>query len=174
MDEATQRNATYLKDTQNTLSIIDRNYTTIGCIGIGGFGSVFLATKKSGRKVALKVMPMDTSDDDDYEQFCREIESVHNLNEGIDNSNRDMHIIFFEDWFISRNFVCIVMQYADGKWVCVCYDSLLLYTTLLTLCTSFSLSIGGTLAQEIERMSNCYPLVPYSERRIAWYTLQVC
>ena len=58
---------------------------------------------------------MDTSDDDDYEQFCREIESVHNLNEGIDNSNRDMHIIFFEDWFISRNFVCIVMQYADSK-----------------------------------------------------------
>ena len=57
MDEAIQRNATYLKDTQNTLSIIDRNYTTIGCIGIGGFGSVFLATKKSGRKVALKVMP---------------------------------------------------------------------------------------------------------------------
>lgn len=40
--------------------------------------------------------------------------------------------------------------------------------------TSFSLGIGGTLAQEIERMSNCYPLVPYSERRIAWYALQVC
>jgi len=129
MDEATQRNATYLKDTQNTLSLIDRNYTTIGCIGIGGFGSVFLATKKSGRKVALKVMPMDTSDDDDYEQFCREIESVHNLNEGVDNSNRDMHIIFFEDWFISRNFVCIVMQYADGKlFVLIFFPFSLLYT----------------------------------------------
>ena len=81
------------------------------------------SNQKVRQKSSIEGHAKDTSDDDDYEQFCREIESVHNLNEGIDNSNRDMHIIFFEDWFISRNFVCIVMQYADGK----CYDSSMLF-----------------------------------------------
>jgi len=33
---------------------------------------------------------------------------------------------------------------------------------------------GGTLAQEIERKSQCSPVVPYAERRIAWYALQLC
>lgn len=145
MDDTKDRTATHLNDTRQTLSIIDREYTSVGCLGIGGFGSVFLAQKKSGRKVALKIMQMDTSDDEEYEQFLREVEAVNNLNQESDNENRDLHIIFFEDWYISRNFVCIVMQYADG----------------------------GTLAQEIERKSKCNPMVPYAERRIGWYALQV-
>jgi len=33
---------------------------------------------------------------------------------------------------------------------------------------------GGTLAQEIERKSKCTPRVPYAERRVAWYALQLC
>lgn len=43
----------------------------MGCIGIGATGSVFLARKNSGRRVALKVMPMDTSDNVEYEGFLR-------------------------------------------------------------------------------------------------------
>jgi len=132
-------------DTRRTLRVIDREYASLACLGVGGFGSVFLARKRSGRKVALKVMPMDTSDDEEYGTFAREIESVVELNRG-DSGNRDLNIVYFEDWFISPKFVCIVMQYADG----------------------------GTLAQEIERKSKCSPLVPYAERRIAWYALQLC
>ncbi len=60
-----------LAENRLTLDIIDREYTPVGCIGIGAFGSVFLARKGSGRQVALKVMPMDTSDDDEYEGFLR-------------------------------------------------------------------------------------------------------
>ena len=34
---------------------------------------------------------------------------------------------------------------------------------------------GGTLAQEIERKAKCTPtVVPYTERRVAWYALQLC
>ena len=146
MDEVTDRNATFLDDTRRTLNVIDRDYSPLGCLGVGASGSVFLAGKDSGRKVALKVMPMDTSDEEDYERFLRELESVVELNSHADKgNNRDLGIVYFEDWFISRNFVCIVMQYCDG----------------------------GTLAQEIERKSKCSPVVPYAERRIAWYALQV-
>ena len=60
-----------LAENRLTLYIIDRDYTPVGCIGIGAFGSVFLARKGSGRQVALKVMPMDTSDDDEYKGFLR-------------------------------------------------------------------------------------------------------
>ena len=63
----------------------------------------------------------------EYETFTREVEAVAELNKGDDNNSnggdRDLSIVYFEDWFVSRNFVCIVMQYADG----------------------------GTLSQEIER-----------------------
>ena len=139
-----------LQETQQTLLQIDKNYECIGCLGHGNFGSVFAAkkTSRSGRRVALKVMPMDTSDEDDYEQFTREIEAVVNLNSCIDeerkspgNNNRDLSIVFFEEWFIASNFVCIVMNYVDG----------------------------GTLAMEIERKTE-----PYAERRIGWYALQLC
>jgi serine/threonine protein kinase len=75
MHAITDQNAIYLADTRRTLSAIDREYSILGCLGVGGFGSVFLARKGSGRKVALKVMPMDTSDDDEYETFTRELES---------------------------------------------------------------------------------------------------
>ena len=60
-----------LAENRLTLDIIDRDYSLVGCIGIGAAGSVFLAKKVSGRRVALKVMPMDTSDDDEYEKFVR-------------------------------------------------------------------------------------------------------
>ena len=73
------------------------------------FGSVFLARKRgSGRRVALKVMPMDTSDDEEYERFIRELESVVGLNDSADEARqRDLNIVFFEDWFISASFACI-------------------------------------------------------------------
>lgn len=135
-----------LQETRQTLALIEANYECIGCLGHGGFGSVFVAKKKSGRRVALKVMPMDTSDEDEYEKFTREIDAVVKLNSCMDEekkegNNRDLSIVYFEDWYISRNFVCIVMQYVDG----------------------------GTLAMEIERKTE-----PYAERRIGWYTLQLC
>ena len=141
-----------LQDTRQTLDLIDTHYECIGCLGHGGFGSVFAARKKSGRRVALKVMPMDTNDDEEYERFTREIEAVVKLNSCIYNDDdddvnknggdhRDLSIVYFEDWYISRNCVCIVMQYVDG----------------------------GTLAMEIDRKTE-----PYSERRIGWYALQLC
>jgi len=135
-----------MQECRQTLDLIDANYECLGCLGHGGFGSVFAAKKKSGRRVALKVMPMDTNDEDEYEKFTREIEAVVKLNSVLDEekkggNNRDLSIVYFEDWYVSRNFVCIVMQYVDG----------------------------GTLAMEIERKTE-----PYAERRIGWYALQLC
>jgi len=34
-----------LEDNIKTLGVIDREYTPIGCLGVGGFGSVYLAQK---------------------------------------------------------------------------------------------------------------------------------
>ena len=135
-----------LQESRQTLNKIDADYECIGCLGHGGFGSVFAAKKKSGRRVALKVMPMDTSDEEEYEKFTREIEAVVKLNSCMDEerklgNNRDLSIVYFEDWFIASSFVCIVMNYVDG----------------------------GTLAAEIERKTE-----PYAERRIGWYALQLC
>eukprot|EP00986_Skeletonema_menzelii_P018842 scaffold26732_cov145-Skeletonema_menzelii.AAC.8 len=135
-----------LQESRQTLNQIDANYECIGCLGHGGFGSVFAAKKKSGRRVALKVMPMDTSDEEEYEKFTREIEAVVKLNSCMDEerkmgNNRDLSIVYFEDWFIASSFVCIVMNYVDG----------------------------GTLAMELERKTE-----PYAERRIGWYALQLC
>ena len=98
-----------MDDARRTLALIDRDYSSAGCLGIGGFGSVFLARKRgSGRRVALTVMPMDTSDDEEYERFIRELESVVGLNDSADEERqRDLNIVFFEDWFISASFACI-------------------------------------------------------------------
>jgi len=103
------RSALLIDDARRTLALIDRDYSSVGCLGVGGFGSVFLARKRgSGRRVALKVMPMDTSDDEEYESFTRELESVVGLNDSADKGRqRDLNIVYFEDWFISGSFACI-------------------------------------------------------------------
>ena len=92
---------------------------------------------------------MDTRDDEEYKTFIREVDSVVKLNTASENEkagdDRDLSIIYFEDWYISHTFVCICMEYADG----------------------------GTLAQEIQRKAVSVPFEPYTERRIAWYALQV-
>lgn len=44
--------ASSLRDSAETLAAIDARYESVGCIGRGGFGSVFLArSRASGRKV---------------------------------------------------------------------------------------------------------------------------
>jgi serine/threonine protein kinase len=92
---------------------------------------------------------MDTRDDEEYKTFIREVDAVVKLNATHENGSlkddRDQSIIFFQDWYISKTFVCICMEYADG----------------------------GTLAQEIKRKASRSPVEPYAERRIAWYALQV-
>eukprot|EP00804_Cyclotella_cryptica_P000384 CCRYP_008693-RA/>CCRYP_008693-RA protein AED:0.03 eAED:0.03 QI:92/1/1/1/0.66/0.75/4/2971/765 len=139
-----------LTDTLDKLNCIDGSYECVGCLAHGSFSSVFLAkTRRKGRRVALKVMPMDTRDDEEYKTFIREIDAVMKLNAGNESGrskdDRDQSIIFFEDWYISNTFVCICMKYADG----------------------------GTLAQEIKRKASRSPVEPYAERRIAWYALQL-
>jgi len=135
------------------LSDLDRDYSLLGCLGHGGFGSVFLAKKKSGRKVALKVLPIDPDDEEEFSVFTRELEAVVSLNSNEDARNndeedtRDQGIIFFEDWFIGPDFACIVMNYANG----------------------------GTLAGEIARKKESGGEESFfTERRIAWYALQLC
>ena len=46
-----------------TLAKLNTDYKQIGCLGCGGFANVFLAQKKSGRKVALKVLRWDDEED---------------------------------------------------------------------------------------------------------------
>ncbi|CAB9513158.1 calmodulin-dependent protein kinase type II subunit delta [Seminavis robusta] len=130
------------------LSEIDSQFQQIGCLGHGGFGSVFLAQKPSGRRVALKFCELNNDDDDDRnEMLQREIDAVIQLE--CTRSSEGLAIVYFEDWFIGDNYACIVMQHADG----------------------------GTLSQEIlakqERLDQGHNGEPYTERRIASYALQL-
>lgn len=152
-----------------TLSWIDSQFRPLACLGHGGFGSVFLAQKRSGRKVAIKFMRCNTrmelghgsdGDDDDVGQdesmFSRELEAVlklddcNNTHEDADtadaNKTRSLGLVHFEDWYHDnfQSFACIVMNYADG----------------------------GTLAQDIVNQAN-NKSEPYTERRIAYYALQL-
>ena len=180
-----------------TLAAVDLHYEQIGCLGHGGFASVFLAKKRSsGRKVAIKFFHMDViskedirinpptnsrrrgsdryrasdqgdgpdadADADDTqahvdvpESFTRELEYVKKLrdqsnqNRGLlsRRDDRDLSVVFFEQAFSGKNFAGIVMNYCDG----------------------------GTLAQAIEhKFSRAGDnSIPYTERRIAWYALQL-
>ena len=131
-----------------TLPEIDKEFEQIGCLGHGGFGSVFLAKKPSGRRVALKFMTLDPDDNSRFELFSRELNAVQRLNQSSDtqNKNRDLAIVFFEEWFTGPGYACIVMNYVDG----------------------------GTLAEEISsRAGSNNANNFYTERRIAWYALQL-
>lgn len=120
------------------LSVIDELFQPLGCLGHGAFGSVFLAEKKSsGRRVALKCIPLADDDDD---TFQRELQAVIKLTTNQEKDDREQAIVFFREWFVGAKFACIVMNFADG----------------------------GTLAQEIAARKE-----PYTERRIAWYALQL-
>ncbi|KAL7562570.1 hypothetical protein ACA910_015447 [Epithemia clementina (nom. ined.)] len=107
------------------LAHIDHEFQQIGCLGHGAFGSVFLAKKKSGRLVALKFMRLELDGDaeEEHEKFYRELDSVlqldsssdcNNGSNGQQRNNRDLSIVFFEDWFTGPSYACIVMNYADG------------------------------------------------------------
>jgi len=121
-------------------------------LGYGGFGSVFLARKQSGRKVALKFACFDLLDQEDLEEaksiWEREIECVLHLEDAAQQRQSSTtvygtsSIVYFEDWFMGPKFACIVMNYADG----------------------------GTLQHEIVHHRETEP---YTERRIAWYALQL-
>jgi len=143
-----------MKELIQTRSVrdLDGDYEQLGCIGRGGFASVFLAEKRtSGRRVAIKVMVADDSGDEGYWEkiIKRELESVSKLNRKMkNNEERDMNTIFFREYYMLssiRRAAYIVMNYIDG----------------------------GTLSNEIKTRASKAPLVPYSERRIAWYMLQI-
>ncbi|CAB9511486.1 RECEPTOR-LIKE PROTEIN KINASE-like 1 [Seminavis robusta] len=132
------------------LSDIDYHFQQIGCLGHGGFGSVFLAKKQSGRRVALKFIALDPNNhdnnDDRKEMLRREFDTVLRLE--CTRSSEGLAIIYFEDWFIGDNYACIVMQNADG----------------------------GTLAEEILAKHQALDQgqgKPYTERRIASYAFQL-
>jgi hypothetical protein len=125
-----------------TLAEIDREFEQIGCLGHGGFGSVFLAKKRcSGRLLAIKVMLLDEKDSENQQSFLRELDAVVKLNTD-KSQNRDLAIVLFREWFAGPGFACIVMNFADG----------------------------GTLLQQIQSQAG---KDPYSERRIAFYALQL-
>ena len=108
---------------------------------------MFLARKRSGRRVALKMLNLDSSDEEDVSDLMREVHAVTKLNNNSTNNkdkrdSRDLAIVFFEEWFIGANFGCIVMPYMNG----------------------------GTLADEIVLHTSSEP---FTERRIGWYALQL-
>ena len=122
------------------LSELDKEFEQMACLGHGGFGTVVLAQKKSGRQVALKIsrFDLDTEDIEECQSiWSRELKFVLQLEESCSHPS----IVPFRDWFAGPNYACIVMNYCDG----------------------------GTLAQEIAS----HTALPYTERRIAWYALQL-
>mmetsp|Transcript_19996 Transcript_19996/g.28998 ORF Transcript_19996/g.28998 Transcript_19996/m.28998 type:complete len:891 (-) Transcript_19996:1842-4514(-) len=148
----------------HTISDIDNQFKPLGCLGHGRFGSVYLAEKKSKskRKVALKVMRIDPTNEKDYETFTRELDAVMTLNDtsirdGVENDPRSQYIVFFEDWFVGPNFACIVMKHADGG-------------TLSSVIHNKSQQLSQLNSSRGENIMNYL----FSERRIAWYASQLC
>lgn len=79
-----------------TLAQIDGEFEQLGCLGHGGFGSVFLAKKRSsGRYLAIKVMLLDEEDSENQQSFLRELDAAVKLNTDSNNNksqNRDLAI----------------------------------------------------------------------------------
>jgi serine/threonine protein kinase len=64
-----------------TLAQIDREYEKFGCLGHGGFGSVFLAKKRSsGTHLAIKVMLLNEKDSENRQSYFRELDAAVKLN----------------------------------------------------------------------------------------------
>ena len=145
MADTTDDNSTNVNDPTNvkvlTLSQIDDNYEQIGCLGRGGFGSVFLAQRKSEseRYVAIKTIAMT---EHKKESFQREVTAMLTLQRTDKEEQRDKAISYLRDWFKTPdNVAFLVMNFYEG----------------------------GTLAGHITQSSQ-----PFTERRIAWYMLQLC
>ena len=63
-----------------TLAEMDREFKQLGCLGHGGFRSVFLAKKRSyGRHSAVKVMLLDEEASKNQQSFLREPNAVVKL-----------------------------------------------------------------------------------------------
>ena len=134
------------------------------CLHHGDFSSVFYCRKKrSGRKIALKVIRFDDDEDDDGQQnqdddntnsketFERELRAVTKLNAPNNDGKRDPRdvlIICFQECWTCPQMACIIMNACQG----------------------------GSLADDISRRNNNCNMDPpyYTERRIAWYALQLC
>ena len=142
-----------------TLWQIDNEFEQRGCLGHGTFGSVFLARKRSsGRQVALKFMrfELDDGDSDEEEQqqqhkdYLRELDSMLKLDNNSFSSSssseeaRNRHLS-----------IVFVQDWFRGPGFA---------------CFVMNYADGGTLAQEIQSKQSGNP---YSERRIAWYALQL-
>mmetsp|Transcript_63048 Transcript_63048/g.186240 ORF Transcript_63048/g.186240 Transcript_63048/m.186240 type:complete len:741 (-) Transcript_63048:110-2332(-) len=145
-----------------TLREVDSRYEQLGCLGRGGFASVFLARKRhtSNRLVAIKVMSIDKSDDEyAVESFMRELDAVVSLNtrdDGTDEGEeRDQGIIFFREWFRGRS------SSEDGG----CFGSPSAFIVM-------NYVEGGTLADLLDADKRGDE--PFAERRVAWYVLQLC
>lgn len=148
---------------------IEKYYEQIGCIGHGGFASVFLAKKLSSEKeYAIKIFhnevisdeylvenrrrrtnststTEDANDEEEIEAFTRELAVLNKLRVNPDKDSRDLSIVYVKEYFQATNFAAIVMAYANG----------------------------GTLAELIDKKGNEENFVPFSERRICWYALQL-
>ena len=79
------------------------DYTLLGQLGTGGFGSVYLAYRKSdGQQVCIKFIPF--SGGSSPTAVIREAKTLSQL----DNA----HIIKYYESFVSTDQFCIVMEYA--------------------------------------------------------------
>ena len=82
-----------------TLHDVDNRYEQIGCLGHGGFGSVFLARKRTYpfRHVAIKVLPLHDNEElrESYERELGAMMALNHRDSGADEQDqRDMNIVF--------------------------------------------------------------------------------
>lgn len=142
----------YLQDKPIRLDAVDGEFRQVGCLGHGVSSSAFLAQRQSGRLVVLKMARGNDEDDDQEETLKRELAALKLLNvpdQGRDK-NRDLSIVFLRQPIIdvdSTKLTGLVLQHVHG----------------------------GTLAQEIAaKVNDTFHGDAYTERRIAWYALQLC
>ena len=159
-----------------SMETLDKKFTCLGCLGHGGFGSVFLAEKRSsGSKVALKVFrtgglvnsisDVEGADDDNdedeeiygYEAFSREVDTLLKLEDGPEPTAANTAEVAAELAAVremgSQHCIFAKDWFHGPNFACIVMN----YVD------------GGTLAQQIDDRRRR----PYTERRIAWYASQL-
>jgi serine/threonine protein kinase len=160
-----------------TLAKLNHDYRQEGCLGRGGFANVFLAHKKSGRKVALKVFQWNNEDDDASLQPQRQ---PHNNGPSGDNNNsnnddedtktdKEVKLDSFE-----RELDAILKLDDESS---PTPNSVIYFEDWFTgsnfACIVMTYADGGSLAQEIVRKASAPTVEPYTERRIGFYMFQL-
>jgi serine/threonine protein kinase len=133
---------------EKKLHHIEEKYEQLECINRGAFSSIYLAQERGMGRRMVAIKSVRVCNEDRKKAYLREVQSLRCLNNQSDEQkHRDFAVICFHEHFALEN-----------------STSAFIVTNYVT---------GGTLAEWTEKQQR-NTTEGCSERRLAWYILQVC